>query len=89
MNSLPLEAMVYLIVDGTEHFARPDERRREFREVCSQLVQVFREKRGAKVRLLFTSTQKSVILEELGLLMDDEIVDISRQEVSQTTGTSL
>lgn len=78
LNGLPSEAMVYLIVDGIEHFTRPDKRRRQLREVCSQLVQVFREKRGAKVKLSFTSTQKSVMLEELGLLMDDEIVNIPK-----------
>lgn len=70
--------MVFLIVDGIEHFTRPDERRRQLREVCSQLAQVFREKRGAKVKLLFTCTQKSVMLEELGVLMDDEIVNIPK-----------
>lgn len=76
LDGLPLEAMVYLIVDGIEHFTRPDGGRRQLYEVCSQPVQVFRIKRGAKVKLLFTSTQKSVMLEELGLLMGDKIVNI-------------
>lgn len=70
--------MVFVIIDGVEHFSRPDERRAGLGEVCSQLVQLFREQRGAKVKLLFTSTQKAVMLEELGLLMDDEIVNIPK-----------
>lgn len=70
--------MVFVIVDSTEHFARPEERRKEFGEVCFQLVQIFREQRGVKVKLLFTSAQKAVMIEELGLIMDDEIVNIPK-----------
>lgn len=75
--------MVFVIIDGVEHFNRPDERRAGLREVCSQLVQMFREQRGAKVKLLFTSTQKAVMLEELGLIMDDEIVNIPKSPPSR------
>ena len=70
--------MVYIIVDGIEHFTRPDERKRELREVLMHLVQLFREQERAKVKLLFTSAQKAVMLEELGLIMDDEIVNIPK-----------
>ncbi|KAG6361144.1 hypothetical protein INS49_009368 [Diaporthe citri] len=78
LDGLPLEAVVFVIIDGIEHFTRPNKRRRGLREVCFQLIQVFREQRGAKVKLLFTSAQKAVMLEELGLLMDDEIVNIPK-----------
>lgn len=78
LDGLPVEAMVFVIIDGVEHFNRPAERRAGLREVCSQLVQMFREQRGAKMKLLFTSTQKAVMLEELGLIMDDEIVNIPK-----------
>ncbi|KAI7783714.1 hypothetical protein LA080_011423 [Diaporthe eres] len=78
LDGLPPEAMVFVIIDGIEHFTRPDERRIGLREVCSQLLQVFREQRVAKVKLLFTSAQKAVMLEALGLIMDDEIVNIPK-----------
>lgn len=78
LDGLPPEAMVFVIIDGIEHFTRPDERRRGLREVCSHLLQVFREQRGAKVKLMFTSAQKAVMLEGLGLIMDDEIVNIPK-----------
>lgn len=78
LDSLPLEAMVFVIIDGVEHFTRPDKRRDGLREIFIQLVHLFREQRGAKVKLLFTSTQKAVMLEELGLIMDDEIVNIPK-----------
>lgn len=78
LDGLPLEAVVFIIIDGIGHFTRPDERRRGLLEVCFQLIQVFREQRGAKVKLLFTSAQKAVMLEELDLIMDDEIVNIPK-----------
>lgn len=70
--------MVFIVIEGVEHFTRPDGRKRGFREVCSQLIQVFREQRRAKVKLLFTCAQRAVMLEELGLIMDDEIVNIPK-----------
>lgn len=70
--------MVFIVIDGVEHFTRTDGRKRVFREVCSQLIQVFREQRGATLKLLFTCSQRAVMLEELGLIMDDEIVNIPK-----------
>lgn len=78
LDILPVETMVFVIIDGVEHFSRPEERRDGLREIFHQLIKIFREQRGAKVKLLFTSTQKAVMLEELGLIMDDEIVNIPK-----------
>lgn len=78
LNHLPLEAMVFVIIDGVEHFSRPDERKRKLREVFINLVHLFREQRGPKVKLLFTSAQKATMLEGLDLIMDDEIVNIPK-----------
>ncbi|KAK2599646.1 hypothetical protein N8I77_011382 [Diaporthe amygdali] len=78
LNHLQTDAMVFVIIDGIEHFSRPDERKRGFCKVLSQLVRLFREQREAKVKLLFTSAQRGIVLEGLGLLMDDEIVDVPK-----------
>lgn len=76
LSHLTLEAIVYLVVDGVEHFARPDARRHQFQDVLLRLVNIFRLHKGAKLKILFTSIQRSVLIERLGLLEDDEIVDI-------------
>lgn len=78
LDGLTPEAMVLIIIDGIEHFARPDERRIRLVDVFSELIPVLRKERGAKVKLLCTSAQKAVILEELDLIMDDEIVTIPK-----------
>lgn len=78
LGRLPLEAIVFVIIDGVEHFSRPDERRIRFCEVVSRLVRLFREQQGAKVKLLFTSAQEAGVLEDMGLIMDDEIVNIAK-----------
>lgn len=78
LDELPPEAMVFISIDGVEHFARPDARRRGLRELCFQLIHIFREQRRAKVKLLFTSAQKAIMLENLGLIMNDEIVNIAK-----------
>lgn len=78
LDELPSEAIVFISIDGVEHFTRPDARRRGLRKLCFRLVDIFREQREAKVKLLFTSAQKAIMLEELGLMMDDEIVNIPK-----------
>lgn len=78
LDGLPPEAMVFIIIDGIEHFTRPDERRRGLVDVFSRLIPVLRKERGAKVKLLCASAQKAVMLEELELFMDDEIVSIPK-----------
>lgn len=78
LDDLPKEAVVFIIIDGVEHFTRPDGRKSGFREVCSSLIQVFREQRRAKLKLLLTCAQRAVMLEELGLIMADEIVNIPK-----------
>lgn len=78
LGNLPLEAMVFVIIDGVEHFTRPEERKDGLRDIVIQLVRLFREQQGATVKLLFTSTQTAIVLEELDLIMDDEIVNIPK-----------
>lgn len=78
LGNLPSEAMVFVIIDGVEHFTRPEERKDGLREIIIQLVRLYREQQGATVKLLFTSTQTAIVLEELDLVMDDEVVDIPK-----------
>lgn len=78
LDGLPKEAVVFIVIDGVEHFTRPDGRKSGLREVCSHLIQVFREQRRAKLKLLFTCAQRAIVIEELGLIMDDEIVNIPK-----------
>lgn len=78
LGHLPLEAMVFVVIDGVEHFSRPDERKMKFCELVSRLVHLFRGQQGAKVKLLLTSAQEAGVLEDMGLIMDDEIVNIAK-----------
>lgn len=78
LGHLPREAMVFVVIDGVEHFSRPAERKMRFREVVGRLVHLFREQQGAKVKLLFTSVQEAGVLEDMGLIMDDEIVNVAK-----------
>lgn len=76
LGHLPSRAIVYLVLDGVEHFARPDLRRAEFQDVLVQLVDMFQVQKRAKLKILFTSAQRAVLLDDLDLLADDEIVNI-------------
>lgn len=73
---LSSRAIVYLVVDGVEHFTRPDLRRAEFQDVLVQLVDLFQLQKRAKLKILFTCTQRGVLLEDLDLLAENEIVNI-------------
>ncbi|KAL1862672.1 hypothetical protein Daus18300_008470 [Diaporthe australafricana] len=85
LDHLPSEAMVFVIIDGIEHFTRPDERKSGLREALVRLVGLFREHQGAKMKLLCLSAQKGIMLEGLGLLMDDEIVNIPKSPPPRAT----
>lgn len=76
LGHLPSRAIVYLVVDGVEHFARPDLRKAEFQDVLIKVVNLFQFQKRAKLKILFTSTQRGVLLDDLNLLADDEIVNI-------------
>lgn len=76
LGHLPSRAIVYLVVDSVEHFSRPDPRRAEFQDVLLQLVDLFHLQKRAKLKILFTCTQRGVLLDDLNLLADDEIVNI-------------
>lgn len=79
IKRLPSRAMVYLIIDEIERFQTPPERKAGLRDVLTQVVGMFRERHetgslGAKVKVLFSTSNRSVLLEDL--LEDEEIVNI-------------
>lgn len=76
LGHLSSRSFVYLIVDGVEHFARPDLRRADFQDVLVKLVDLFQRQKRAKLKILLTCAQRGVLLEDLNLLADDEIVNI-------------
>lgn len=76
VGRLPPRTIVYLVLDGIQHFAQPESRRVEFQEVLVQLIEGFHIRKRAKVKMIFTCAQKSVLLEDMSLLADDEIVNI-------------
>lgn len=78
LDRLTSKTIVYLVVDGVEHFARPDLRRAQFQDVLVLLADVFRQEREIALKILFTCVQKGVFLERLDLLSDDEIVNIPK-----------
>lgn len=73
---LPSRTIVYLVLDGIDHYAQPDLRRHEFQEVLALLIEEFNAHKRAKFKMIFTCAQKSVMLEDMGLLADDEIVNV-------------
>lgn len=76
LKPLTPKVIVYIVIDGVEHFARPDLRRDQFQDVVEQLLDLFQRQEEAKLKILLTCAQRSILLEFFDLLADDEIVNI-------------
>lgn len=85
---MSLGPMVVLVVmvDGLRFFAQPRERCQGTRFVVSRLVELFRERPTATVKLLFSSPTKSDFVEDL--FTDEEMLELPRDISSATLSSS-
>ena len=76
LEQLPSDAVVYVVVDGIAHFALPQQRKNEMRELMELLVEAFHDKTAATAKFIFSSSTRCAFVEDL--FDDDEILNIPR-----------
>ncbi|KAK8135973.1 hypothetical protein PG984_003913 [Apiospora sp. TS-2023a] len=76
LEELSPDVLVCVVVDGIAHFAIPQQRKDEMRELVQRLVEAFHGKIRATAKFIFSSPTRSGFLEDL--FDEDEILNIPR-----------
>lgn len=74
--SLGPNVILIVMVDGLRFFAQPRERCQGTRDLVSRMVELYRDRPAAKMKLLFTSPTKCDFVEDM--FADEEILEVPR-----------